>query len=67
MGQVAKILQQNKLEQQALKIATDAVSKFPDEYALWVILASMSNATAEQKTEALTQMKRLDPLNPNLK
>jgi O-antigen ligase len=67
MGQVAKILQQNKLEKQALKIATDAVSKFPDEYALWVILAGMPNVTAEQKAEALTQMKRLDPLNPNLK
>ena len=67
MGQVAGILQQNNLEQQGLKIAADAVSKFPDEFALWVILAGMPNATAEQKAEALTQMKRLDPLNPNLK
>ena len=67
MGQVAGILQQNNLEQQGLKIATDAVSKFPDEFALWAILAGMPNATAEQKAEALTQMKRLDPLNPNLK
>jgi O-antigen ligase len=67
MGQVAGILQQNKLEQQGLKIAIDAVSKFPDEYGLWALLAGMPNATAEQKAQAQTEMKRLDPLNPNLK
>jgi hypothetical protein len=27
----------------------------------------MTSATTEQKAEALAQMKRLDPLNPNLK
>jgi O-antigen ligase len=67
MGQVAGILQQNKLEQQGLKIAIDAVSKFPDEYGLWALLAGMPNATAEQKAQAQAEMKRLDPLNPNLK
>ena len=67
MGQVAGILQQNKLEQQGLKIAIDAVSKFPDEYGLWALLAGMPNATAEQKAQAQAEMKRLDPLNPTLK
>lgn len=67
MGQVAAALQQNKLEPEGLKIATEAVAKFPDEYGLWALLAGMPNATAEQKAQALTQMKRLDPLNPTLK
>ena len=67
MGQVAGILQQNKLEQQGLKIAIDAVSRFPDEYGLWALLAGMPNSTAEQKAKAQAEMKRLDPLNPNLK
>ena len=67
MGQVAAALQQNKLESNGLKIVTEAVVKFPDEYGLWAILAGMKSATAEQKAQALKQMKRLDPLNPNLK
>jgi hypothetical protein len=66
MGQVAAALQQNKLETQGLKIATEAVAKFPDEYGLWGLLAGMPNATSEQKAQAAKEMKRLDPLNPNL-
>lgn len=67
MGQVAGALQQNKLEAQGLKIASDAVAKFPDEYGLWALLAGMPGATAEQKAKAQSEMKRLDPHNPNLK
>jgi O-antigen ligase len=67
MGQVAAALQQNKLEIEGLKIATEAVAKFPDEYGLWALLAGMPNATSEQKAQAAKEMKRLDPLNPNLK
>jgi phosphoribosylpyrophosphate synthetase len=50
-----------------LQVAADAVVKFPDNYGVWATLATMTSATAEQKAEALAQMKRLDPLNPNLK
>jgi hypothetical protein len=67
MVQVAVTLNDNKLEDQGLKVALDAVSKFPDDYAVWVALSSMTSATEQQKAEALAQMKRLDPLNPNLK
>jgi len=34
---------------------------------VWATLDSMKSATAEQKAEAKKEMKRLDPLNPNLK
>ena len=67
MGMVAGLLQQNKLEANGLKVISDAVEKFPDEYGLWAILAGMPGATDEQKAQAQTQMKRLDPHNPNLK
>jgi O-antigen ligase len=67
MGMVAGLLQQNKLEANGLKVISDALEKFPDEYGLWSILAGMPGATAEQKAQAQTQMKRLDPHNPNLK
>ena len=67
MIQVAGTLNENKLETQGLEVAVDAAESFPDNYAVWSILYSMKSATAEQKAEALAQMKRLDPLNPTLK
>jgi O-antigen ligase len=67
MVQIAMTLNENKLENQALQVALDAVERFPDNYSAWRTLSVMMKATDEQKAEALTQMKRLDPLNPNLK
>jgi hypothetical protein len=67
MVQVAITLNENKLEFQGLEVAVDATKKFPDNYSVWAALDAMKSATAEQKAQALAQMKRLDPLNPNLK
>lgn len=67
MGQVAITLANNNLQPQALKILTDGVAKFPDEYSMWRLLSEISIASPEQVIEAKEQMKRLDPLNPNLK
>lgn len=67
LGQVAATLRDNKLEAEALAIIQDAVSRFPDAYDAWKILASLSVASKEQRAEALAQMKRLDPNNPELK
>jgi O-antigen ligase len=67
MIQIATALNENKLVAQGLQVAADAVVKFPDNYGVWATLATMTSATTEQKAEALAQMKRLDPLNPNLK
>ena len=67
MIQVARTLNDNKLEDQGLRVAQDAVERFPENFGVWAALNSMSKASAEQKEEALAQMKRLDPLNPTLK
>ncbi len=67
MIQVAMTLNENKLEAQGLQVALDAVERFPDNYGVWGTLSLMKKATDAQKAEALSQMKRLDPLNPNLK
>jgi O-antigen ligase len=67
MGQVSGLLIGNKFEAQGLKVALDAVERFPDRFELWALLAKTPSATAEQKAQALAQMKRLDPNNPNLK
>jgi len=67
MIQVAMTLNENKLEAQGLEVALDATKKFPDNYSVWATLDSMKNVSAEQKAQAQKEMKRLDPLNPNLK
>jgi O-antigen ligase len=66
-AQVAYALNENKLDTEALQVALDGTEKFPDVFFLWENLSKMNGATAEQKAQALSQMKRLDPNNPNLK
>jgi O-antigen ligase len=67
MIQVSVTLNDNKLEAQGLAVALDATEKFPNNYSVWAALNAMKSASEQQKAEALAQMKRLDPLNPNLK
>ena len=67
MVQVASVLAGSKFEKEALNVTLDATVKFPSEFKVWESLFNAPNATEEQKAEALAQMKRLDPLNPNLK
>jgi O-antigen ligase len=67
MIQVSMTFNENKLEAQGLAVAIDATENFPNNYAVWAALNAMKGATDAQKAAALAQMKRLDPLNPNLK
>ncbi len=67
MIQVSSTLDSNNFESEGLKVGLDAVAKFPDNFAVWANLNALSNASVEQKSGALRQMKRLDPFNPNLK
>ena len=67
MLQTAGLLYNSKLTSQALSIVVDATKEFPEYYGTWNTLYQLAEATPEQKAEALVQMKRLDPLNPNLK
>ncbi len=66
-AQIALILNENNLPDQALAVVQDAKTKFPDSYDVWKVLASLSNAPAADVAEAKAQMKRLDPNNPDLK
>jgi hypothetical protein len=67
MGQVAISLANDNFQNEALKVLRDGTEKFPDEYQMWRLVSEIPNATDEQVAEAKRQMKRLDPLNPNLK
>ena len=66
-GQVALVLQANKLDVQAQRVVDAALLKFPDEFGLWSLAAKLSTATPAQIAEATAQMKRLDPNNPDVK
>jgi hypothetical protein len=65
--QVAMILVNNNLESQALNVLQSGKGKFPDCFALWQLVSKLSSSNSAQIAEAKAQMKRLDPLNPNLK
>jgi hypothetical protein len=66
-GQVAILLKANNLDSRAQEVIIDGLEKFPNEFGLWRVLSELSTATPEQITDAKKQMKRLDPLNPELK
>ena len=65
-GQVAAILQANKLDAQAQKVIDAALLKFPNEFGLWSLASKLNTATPEQIAKAKAEMKRLDPFNPEI-
>ena len=65
--EVAYILSKAKFEDLAIEILNTGLSESPDYFGMWRLLSEIPTATEEQKEEARRQMKRLDPLNPNLK
>jgi O-antigen ligase len=48
------------------KYALEAVKWNPESFELWKVLYLVKNSTAEEKATALSNMKRLDPLNPDV-
>jgi O-antigen ligase len=64
---VAEIFVKNKLEENALRIVQNTVKNYPDNYLAWKLYAAIPSATPQEITQAQIQMKRLDPLNPELK
>lgn len=60
------IFEQSKFPDQAYKYAKIAVEFNPNDFDSWKILYSISKSSPEEKADALSNMKRLDPLNPSL-
>ena len=48
------------------KYALEAVKWNPEAFELWKVLYLLKNSTAQEKMLALQNMKRLDPLNPDV-
>ena len=67
MYRVIAALIDNKLMTEALVISNDSIKSFPDEYRVWEVRSKIEGLSETEKSEAMAQMKRLDPNNPNLK
>jgi O-antigen ligase len=67
MFRVIDIFIRNNLMAEALAVSNDSIKSFKDEYGVWEARSRIEGLSESQKREALAQMKRLDPFNPNLK
>jgi hypothetical protein len=61
-----QIFEQNRLFDLAHKYAQEAVKWNPEAFELWKVLYLIQASTPEEKQLALENMKRLDPLNPDV-
>ena len=65
-AQAVQLFASSNLMDQAREIALKATVYNPDYFDAWKIVYFLSNSTEEEKALALTNMKRLDPRNPDV-
>ena len=61
-----QLFEQSNLTNLSHKYALQAIRFNPDSYDSWRLLSLLKNSSAEERDLALSNMRRLDPLNPNL-
>lgn len=61
-----QMLESSNLPDLALKYALEAVQWNPDSFDSWKMLYFVRNSTPEEKSQAIKNMKRLDPHNPDV-
>jgi hypothetical protein len=66
MAQAVQLFVTNSLPNQAYEVAKKAVEFNPDYFDAWKQLYFLPNATLEDKSLAVINMKRLDPFNPDV-
>ena len=64
---VAKIMIDNKLDNRAIKVLSDASLIYPDSFDVWQTWSSVPTATPDQIVRAKSEMRRLDPYNKGIK
>ena len=62
----ATMFRDNNLETNTLEILRDAVVRFPNSFDLWMVWAILPSAAPGDVTHAITELKRLDPYNPDV-
>ena len=65
-AQATQLFASSNLPSQAHQIALDAVAFNPDSFDNWRNIYFLSNSTADEKAKAVENLKRLDPLNPDV-
>jgi O-antigen ligase len=65
-AQATQLLANSNLMSQAHEVALLGVAFNPDSYDSWRNLFFLSNSTPEEKAKAVENLKRLDPLNPDV-
>jgi hypothetical protein len=61
-----QLLEQSNLQDLSHKYALEAVKWNPDSFDLWKIMFFIQKSTPDEKALAVSNMKRLDPLNPDV-
>ena len=64
---VASIMIENKLDDRAIKVLSDASRIYPDSFDLWQMWSNVPTATPFQIARAKSEMRRLDPYNKGIK
>jgi hypothetical protein len=64
---VVGVFEANGFHDLAHKYAREAVQFNPNSYETWRMLTYLTKSSEEEKQEALTMMRKLDPLNPAIK
>jgi len=65
-AEAAKLLAQNNLFDQARIAALKGIEFNRDSFDCWKILFFLTTSTSDEKQLAIENMKRLDPLNPDV-
>lgn len=66
LAQAVQLFASSNLMDQAHQVAIKGTTFNPDYFDAWKILYFLQNSTPAEKAEALQNMKRLDPLNPDV-
>ncbi len=66
LAQAVLLFENSKLYDQAYKLAQQGITFNPNSFDAWRVMYSISKSTATEKAEALKNMKRLDPFNPDV-
>ena len=67
MMKATEIFRDNKLDSKSHAMALATLEQFPNSFFAWRTFSTLPNATATELAKAKSEMKRLDPHNPDLK
>jgi hypothetical protein len=66
MNLAASLLRNGGFPDQALGISKSAIEKFPRNFEAWQELSKNQKLSEFERSEVISKMRELDPLNPNI-